>query len=191
MYQKEAAKAAWTAAGLYRSRDPNLRAFLKHIDTAAPDCWVKLAEKLRAEHPQLLEPIVAPLWNSGDKLLRVNIVRHLDPSRKDEHDLLDRLARKLDAKDDGPELVAIARSGTTKAIDRIAKRSDVPEPIRGLARQRLVVLAQEAADAAAIARAEAPPVPAPQANPVAAEPPQPAGGTKRGKSARTKGARRR
>ena len=52
MYQKEAAKAAWTAAGLYRSRDPKLRDFLKHVETEEQDCWPTLAKRLRANSPE-------------------------------------------------------------------------------------------------------------------------------------------
>jgi hypothetical protein len=185
MYQKAAAKAAWTAAGLYKSKDAKLRDFLKHVETEEHDCWSKLAKRLRANSPELLEQIVAPLWDSGDKLLRVNIVRHCDPSRKDEHDLLDKLSRRLDPRIDAPELTAIARSSTTRAIEHLAARKDVAEPIRNVARHRLVVLAQEAADKAAGAHAAAlsDAGPGPHIKPV---PVRPTGETKRGKSARTK-----
>ena len=156
MHQRAAAKAAWTAAGLYRSHDPKLRDFLKRVETEPGDCWPALADRLRAHAPELLAQLVEPLWKSGDKLLRINVIRFLDPARKDEHDLLDKLARKLDARDDAAELAAIARSSTTAALEHLAKRKDVAEPIRGLARQRLVVLAQEAADQAAEPQAAAP-----------------------------------
>jgi hypothetical protein len=181
MYQKAAAKAVWTAAGLYRSRDPKLRDFLRHFETEEQNCWAKLGKHLRAQAPELLEQVVAPLWDSGDKLLRVNIIRHLDPARKDEHALLDKLSRRLDARADAPELAAIARSSTTAAIERLAARNDVAEPIRNVARHRLVVLAQEAADKAAEAHAAAPML----------NPPPPGGATKRGTPARPKGSRRR
>lgn len=168
------------AAGLYRSRDPKLRDFLKHVETEDQDCWTKLSKRLRASSPELLEQIVEPLWNTGDKLLRVNIVRHLDASRKDEHDLLTRLSRRLDPRIDAPELAAIARSGTTKAIERLVKRNDVPEPIRNVARHRLVVLAQEAADAAAATHAAAPLAQPPPATPVPIMPQPPVGGRRVG-----------
>lgn len=185
MYQKAAAKAAWTAAGLYKSKDAKLRDFLKHVETEEQDCWSKLAKRLRANAPEIFGQIVAPLWDSGDKLLRVNIVRHLDPSRKDEHDLLTKLSRRLDPRSDAPELAAIAQSGITAAIEHLVKRNDVPEPIRNVARHRLVLLAQEAADKAAEAHAAVPPAvgPASHVKPV---PVRPTGETKRGKSARMK-----
>jgi hypothetical protein len=191
MYQKEAAKAAWMAAGLYRSRDPKLRDFLKHVETDEQDCWSKLAKRLRTNSPELLEQIVTPLWNSGDKLLRVNIVHYLDPSRKDEHDLLDKLSRRLDPHVDAPELAAIARSGTTAAIEHLVARNDVPEPIRNVARHRLVMLAQEAGDRAAEAHAAVPLAQPPPATPVPINPQPPVGGKKSGKSARTKNPRKR
>jgi len=180
MYQKEAAKAAWTAAGLYRSRDPKLRDFLKHVESDERDCWATLAKRLRANAPELIEQIVSPLWATGDKLLRVNIVRHLDPTSQDEQELLDKLSRRLDPHADAPELAAIARSSTTAAIEHLLKRNDVPEPIRNAARHRLVVLTQEAADAAAEAQAVAPLAPA-LIKPAPVRPRRPEGETKRGK----------
>lgn len=181
MYQKEAAKAAWTAAGHYASRDPDMIAFLEQVDGAL-ECWKTLGALIRTKYPQLLEAIVLPLWQTGDKLLRVNIMRHLDPARAEESALALKFARRLDAADDRPELAEVARSRMTAAIMHLSKRKDAPAAIHALAEQRLVVLAQEAQDTAAEALAAQPP-PAPAGAPA---PPVRPRGSKRGRTARAK-----
>src|SRR5213594_4063258 len=102
MYQKDAAKAAWTAAGLYRSKDAKLRKFLKYFDDSPMDCWPEVVKKARSDYSEYMEQLVQPLWQTGDKLLRVNLIRYADLSHKNEFELLAKLSHKLKADEDRP-----------------------------------------------------------------------------------------
>src|SRR2546427_3788579 len=107
MHQKELVKQAWVEAGLYRGRDVKLAAFLEYFDRASMDCWPEVVKELREHYPELKERLVIPIWNTQDKLLRLNVIRAIDFERKDEADLLQKLVRRTDAATDTPELHAV------------------------------------------------------------------------------------
>src|SRR5436309_218169 len=138
MYQKDAAKAAWTAAGLYRSKDAKLRKFLKYFDDSPMDCWPEVVKKARSDYSEYMEQLVQPLWQIGDKLLRVNLIRYADLSHKNEFELLAKLSHKLKADEDRPELSAIVHAGTKPLLKQVLGRKDLPAGIRALAERRSV-----------------------------------------------------
>lgn len=142
MHQRDAARAAWSAAGLTKTRDEKLRRFLHAFDALPNDCWPQVVALVRKEFPEHLQQLALPLWNSGDKLLRVNLIRHADLSRKDEADLVGRWATSLDAERDGYELSSVIELGGAELLDKILKRKKLPEGIRVRAHQRRIEIEQ-------------------------------------------------
>ena len=126
MHQKDLARQAWRDAGLYRSRDQKLRAFLEYFDESPPDCWADVVETVRSAYPDLKAKLATPLWNTGDKMLRLNILRHGDPERPDELELLKKLTTKLDPAGDAPEIHTIARSDSPELLRRLARKRGLP-----------------------------------------------------------------
>jgi hypothetical protein len=126
MHQKDLARQAWREAGLYRSRDEKVRAFLDGFDQSPSDCWADVVEAVRTDYPDLKAKLATPLWNTGDKLLRLNILRHTDPERPDELELLKKLTRKLDPVGDAPEIHTVARLDSPELLRRLARTRGLP-----------------------------------------------------------------
>jgi hypothetical protein len=109
MHQRAAAEAAWQAAGLYR--DARLRPFFDAFDQCQADCWPALAARVRDGYPRYKRRLAAPLWASGDKLLRLNLIRTLNPDLPDELNLMKTYLRGCDPATDVPEITAFIESG--------------------------------------------------------------------------------
>ncbi|MCH7342704.1 hypothetical protein LZ017_04840 [Pelomonas sp. CA6] len=136
MHQREAARAAWAEAGLLKTTDLKLRRFMREFETQTGDCWPQLAARVRSDYPEYLERLAAPLWKSGDTLLRVNLIRHADLARKDESELIQRWAATLDAERNRYELAAVVDQGGTELLDKVLKRKKLPDSLRLAAQQR-------------------------------------------------------
>lgn len=141
MHQRDAARAAWAAAGLTKTRDAKLQRFMRDFDALPNDCWPQVLALVRKDYPEYLEQLAAPLWKSGDTLLRVNLVRHADLSRKDEAALVGRWAAGLDAQRHRYELAAVVEHGSAEHLDKVLKRKKLPDGLRLLAHQRRAELA--------------------------------------------------
>ena len=94
MQQKILVKQAWLDAGLYRSTDPKLAAFLKHVEEAVTDCWLELIREVREHYPECKEQIVTPIWDTGDKLLRLHVIRAADPESEEDVAIFQRLVQR-------------------------------------------------------------------------------------------------
>lgn len=136
MHQRDAVRAAWAEAGLYESKDPKLREFLKRFDEAPADCWPQVAETVRALFPEHIEKLVLPLWKTGDKLLRVNILKFADLESKGERALIAKLVPGLDPVEDRHELAAAIHQGSREVLETVLKRKNLPEHFRLLAQHR-------------------------------------------------------
>ena len=77
MYQKDLIRRASEEAGLYRRRDPKLHRFLKRLDQPG-ECWPELIEAVTTEYRDYLEALARPLWETGDALVRLNLIRAAD-----------------------------------------------------------------------------------------------------------------
>jgi hypothetical protein len=140
MHQKDLAKQAWEQAGLYRSTNPKLRAFLKHVDEMPEACWPELVQEVRQNYPDLKEKLVLPLWSTGDKLLRLNIIQMVSLDQADEVDLLRKLVRRAHVTEDLHELRAVVRKDHPELIDLVAhKRGLDPEFKRQVELQREMI----------------------------------------------------
>jgi hypothetical protein len=126
MHQKDLARQAWQDAGLYRSRNKTLQAFLRRFEESESDCWDDLAEAVRTGYPELKTKLATPLWDTGDKLLRLNLLRLADPDQQDEVALLKRFTGKLDPVRDVPEIRTLARIDNPDVLGRLAKVRGLP-----------------------------------------------------------------
>lgn len=138
MHQRDTARAAWSAAGLTKSREAKLQRFMQAFDALPNDCWPQVVALIRKDYPEYIEQLAAPLWKSGDVLLRVNLIRHADLSRKDEAVLIDRWAAGLDAEHHRYELAAVVERGGAEQLDKVLKRRKLPDSLRLAAHQRRI-----------------------------------------------------
>jgi hypothetical protein len=135
MYQKDAVRQAWAAAGLYGG-DAKLRGFFEHVDASPIECWSDLAMLVRTRYPEYLEQLVLPIWNSGDKLLRLNLIRAAALDRPAELELLARLVPQLHGEQDEPELRAVVQRDHPQLLGLVAKIPDLPRDLRTLVNLR-------------------------------------------------------
>jgi hypothetical protein len=132
MYQRERVKQAWEDAGLYRSRNRTVRAFLQHVDRQPEECWPELAERLRTDFPGIIQEIALPIWKTGDKLLRLNLIRMVDPERREEEELAVRVVKAMDPQTDEPELRAILHTASPPVLDQVARQKELPPALKSL-----------------------------------------------------------
>ncbi len=125
MHQKELAKQAWEQAGLYRSSDRKLRDFLRHVEELPGDCWPELVQEVRDKYPDYKERLAIPLWETGDKLLRLNLIRAANPALKDETDLLRKFVRRADPQEDMHELRAVVNKDHPQLLEHVARKKGI------------------------------------------------------------------
>src|SRR6202043_1118154 len=89
-------KQAWLEAGLYDSKDPQLQSFLQYFERTIHSCWPDLWPMIRASYAEYKEQLLAPLWDTGEKMLRLNVIRALAPDHSDEVEIFQRIARRPD-----------------------------------------------------------------------------------------------
>jgi hypothetical protein len=120
----------WRKAGLYESKTRAVRDFLDFVDSEPSADWERGIEEFRKAHYDVFDQVVPPLLQSDDKLLRIMLIRHADPSKRRELNLLKRLAQSLDPIRDEPELLAMVSLGQ-KTLDRaIRERGDLTPSLR-------------------------------------------------------------
>src|SRR5690242_528416 len=108
MHQKDAVRQAWINAGLYHSNDARVTEFLKLLDASSTNCWPELLEECRSRYPDLKDKLVQPIWATGDKLLRLNLIRQADLAHKDELTIMEKFVGAADPQHDVTELRAMA-----------------------------------------------------------------------------------
>ena len=140
MHQRDLVRKAWSDAGLYNTKDAKLQQLLKHVEETPLDCWPELIELVRTQYPEYLEKLVAPIWNTGDKLLRLNLIRNTDFSQLVEKKLAQKLIRQLKPANDALELHAIIRGAPVDVLDQVDKKKGIPDQLKVLIDQRRVTL---------------------------------------------------
>jgi hypothetical protein len=108
MYQKALIQQAWAKAGLNGTDDPKLAEFIKRVNRAEGDCWRQLALEVRENYPEYKERLVTPIWQTGDPLLRLNLVRALDINVNDERAMMIKFINLSDPGRDSAALRAAA-----------------------------------------------------------------------------------
>jgi hypothetical protein len=125
-----AMRKIWRKAGLYESKTRAVRDFLDFVGSEPPPDWERGMREFRKTHYDVFDQVVPPLLQSDDKLLRIMLIRHADPSKRRELNLLKRLAQSLDPIRDEPELLAMVALGH-KTLDRaIRERGDLTPNLR-------------------------------------------------------------
>ncbi len=123
MHQKGLVKQAWQAAGLYEGKDLKLAPFLKLLDATSADCWPQLLAECRKNFGGYKAKLADPIWNTGDKVLRLNLIRSADLALPDEAAILQKYVSKCDPQRDALELRAFAQTGSpqlTRAVNKLA-----------------------------------------------------------------------
>ncbi len=130
MHQRSAARAAWEAAGIYEKPDPRLRRFFAAFATSAGECWPTLVALARADYANYKVTLASPLWNSGDKLLRLNLIRAADLNQPDELKLLVQFTGTCKPATDGPEIRALIETGNPTILAAVAKIAALTSNVR-------------------------------------------------------------
>lgn len=102
-------KQAWSRAGLYDSKDPKLQRFLQHFERTIHGCWPDLWPLVQESYAEYKEQLLTPIWDTGEKLLRLNVIRVLAPDRDDEVEIFRRIARRPNLNGNPWELEALMR----------------------------------------------------------------------------------
>jgi hypothetical protein len=130
MHQRDLAIRTWKELGLGRGHGKRLQAFLKHADSATGDCWAELPKAARELTPSEKRLIVEALWKTGDKLLRVKLIRAADPSRPDELQMLIEAANACDIERDGAELRVLLETEHSRVHQAVAAKPNLPRGFR-------------------------------------------------------------
>lgn len=118
MQVRELVKQAWFEEDLYVSDDPQLGAFLRHFEKATLGCWPDLVPGVREHYPEYKEQLLVPIWDTGEKILRLNVIRALSPDRSDEVEIFRRIAQRPNVQGNPWELEALMRVARRRGILR-------------------------------------------------------------------------
>jgi hypothetical protein len=111
-------KQAWLEAGLYDSKDARLQSFLQHFEQTIHGCWPDLWPMVRESYPEHKEQLLTPIWDTGEKMLRLNVIRALSPDHSDEVEIFGRIAQRPDVQSNPWELEALMRVARRRGILR-------------------------------------------------------------------------
>jgi hypothetical protein len=142
MHQKNLVKQAWQAAGLYQSKDAKLQQFLKLIDGPLA-CWPELVDECRRNYAKYKTRLAQPIINTGDTLLRLNLVRVIDAQYDDEVQLLRTLIQQSDPQKDEPELKAVALKNVPALTKAIAAKPGLSKELESIVRPKPVAQAPQ------------------------------------------------
>ena len=120
MYQKDLIRGAWKAAGLFDANDSKLTEFLKLLDDPT-QCWAEMIDACRRNYTVYKAKLAQPIVATGDKLVRLALIRAALPSNADEMNLLQEYIASSDAVRDETELKAIALKNNS-ALNRALKK---------------------------------------------------------------------
>lgn len=132
MHQKDAIKEAWRAAGLYESRDAKLQEFLHRLDAAPFECWPEFVDEVRRNYPEYKRQVVEPIVNSGDKILRLSLIRNADFTKRDEAAIAARFVARADPVKDQAELKALLLHGSPEIVGSIRKLKNLPRDLKAM-----------------------------------------------------------
>lgn len=121
MNQRRLVLQALRDAGLHESADPRVREFVGLLREHSELCWTDLVGRFRTEYYDIYDAVIPALEASSDPLIRNMLIRHADPERPKERQMLTQLARATDFEQDS--LAAEQLSGLhIGEIDEIVRR---------------------------------------------------------------------
>ncbi len=109
-------KQAWLEAGLYDSKDPKLQSFLQYFERTIHACWPDLWPMIRESYSEHKEQLLTPIWDTGEKMLRLNVIRALAPDRSDEVGIFRRIAQRPNVRGNPWELEALMRVARRRGL---------------------------------------------------------------------------
>lgn len=130
MSLREFVKKQWSDARLYTHGDARVGEFLEHFEEHPAECWETAVPLFRQKYYTLFDQVVPPLVNSSDKLLRLQLILHSDPSQPRELRMLREFVRHADPVADRPELKAIARLKHPALDKEIAGRPELVDALK-------------------------------------------------------------
>jgi hypothetical protein len=129
MYQKDYVRSVWKAAGLYDENDAKLQQFLKLLDEPTL-CWAEMVDTCRRSFASYKARLVQPILNSGDKLVRLTLIRAAVPSNEDEMALLEQHIAAADPVRDHLEFKAIALKNVPRLNEALKKNPKLTPELR-------------------------------------------------------------
>jgi hypothetical protein len=137
MHQRDRIRKALEEAGVVRNADGKLKRLLAEVDQRPAMCWPEAAVEVRARYPEYKVKLAWILWNTGDKLLRLNMIRHSDPRVADEYENLVRVIEECDPVRDLVELQAIVALGDKRLVEIVAKKPGSPRALSDIVQATL------------------------------------------------------
>jgi hypothetical protein len=129
-YVCAAMRKIWGKSGLHESKTRAIRNFLAFIESEPSPNWEHGLREFREKHYDVFDQVVPPLLQSEDKLLRLAVIRHADPSKRRELNLLKRFAQSADPIRDEAELLALLSLGHESLEREIRERADLTPNLR-------------------------------------------------------------
>jgi hypothetical protein len=109
-------KQARLEAGLYSSNDHRLQSFLQHFERTTYGCWPDLWPLVRERYEEYKEQLLTPIWDTGEKMLRLGVILALSPDRCDELDIFRRMAQRPNLSGNPWELEALMRVARRRGL---------------------------------------------------------------------------
>jgi hypothetical protein len=136
MLQRQIALAALEHAGLTGAPPGSpLARFLAWLAQRPEACWDDVVARARRDVPDQLDALAVALWDSGDALLRANVMRRLDPERPEELATLEKLIGRARGDADAESLRAALEGRHPEVVARIARKRAVPAALRDEVRE--------------------------------------------------------
>lgn len=128
MYQKDLVRTAWKSAGLYDENDAKLQQFLAMLDDPTK-CWTEMTDAARSSFATYKSRLAQPIMDTGDKLVRLMLIRGAVDTHADEIALLEKYIVSSDPATDAIELKAIALKNVPKLNRALARKKNLPQDI--------------------------------------------------------------
>jgi hypothetical protein len=113
---RQRVKQAWLQAGLYGLSDSKLQSFLQHFERTLHGCWPDLWPLVRESYAEYKEQLLTPIWDTGEKMLRLGVILALAPDHTDEVQLFRRLAQRPNMSGNPWELDALMRVARRRGL---------------------------------------------------------------------------
>jgi hypothetical protein len=124
MHQREVAlKALKKAAG--KERNSRIAEFVRFLGQHYELCWSDYVDVIREQFPADREAMALAIWETGDKVLRTNLVRHLDPGQPAEVKILQRLIKSCRGLEDEAELLIALEKDDRRILAQMKKLKSI------------------------------------------------------------------
>lgn len=135
MSQRQLVWRALAEAGVLESHDPKVQEFVRLLRERRDLCWGDVATEFRSKYYDVFEKLIPALEKSDDPFIRNMLIKHADPERPRERQLLKTLATNTDFERDVLAAQQLAQINV-KEVETVLKKR-LPGGVAALvARQR-------------------------------------------------------